>query len=59
MTEDGGDCLKKKFALIIEYKGKPALTSKRYKWLTLLKINKLIKHGPIVGPYLRAILSLL
>ena len=44
---------------IIEYKGKPKLPSKRYKWLTLWEIDKLIKHGPIVGPHLRAILSLL
>ena len=60
VTEDGGRLFKKRnLHWIIEYKGKPELPSKRYKWLTLWEINKLIKYGPIVGPHLRAILSLL
>ena len=60
VTEDGGRLFKKRnLHWIIEYKGKPELPSKRYKWLTLWEINKLIRHGPIVGPHLRAILSLL
>ena len=60
VTEDGGRLFKKRnLHWIIEYKGKPKLPSKRYKWLTLWEINKLIKYGPIVGPHLRAILSLL
>ena len=60
VTEDGGRLFKKRnLHWIINYKGKPTLPSKRYKWLTLWEINKLIKHGPIVGPHLRAILSLL
>ena len=60
VTEDGGRLFRKRnLHWIIEYKGKPLLPSNRYKWLTLWEINKLIKHGPIVGPHLRAILSLL
>ncbi len=60
VTEDGGRLFKKRnLHWIIEYNGKPELPSKRYKWLTLWEIDKLIKHGPIVGPHLRAILSLL
>ena len=60
VTEDGGRLFKKRnLHWIIEYNGKPEVPSKRYKWLTLWEINKLIKHGPIVGPHLRAILSLL
>ena len=60
VTEDGGRLFKKRnLHWIIEYKGKPELPSKRYKWLTLWEINKLIRYGPIVGPHLRAILSLL
>jgi len=60
VTEDGGRLFKKRnLHWVIEYNGKPVLPSKRYKWLTLWEIDKLIKHGPIVGPHLRAILSLL
>tara|TARA_B100002051_G_C16685457_1_gene612342 strand:+ start:644 stop:1405 length:762 start_codon:yes stop_codon:yes gene_type:complete len=60
VTEDGGRLFKKRnLHWIIEYYGKPTLPSNRYKWLTLWEIDKLIKHGPIVGPHLRAILSLL
>ena len=60
VTEDGGRLFKKRnLHWIIEYNGKPELPSKRYKWLTLWEIDQLIKHGPIVGPHLRAILSLL
>ena len=60
VTEDGGRLFRKRnLHWIIDYKGKPLLPSNRYKWLTLWEINKLIKRGPIVGPHLRAILSLL
>jgi len=60
VTEDGGRLFKKRnLHWIVQYKGKASIPGKRYKWLTLWEIDKLIKLGPIVGPHLRSILSLI
>ena len=60
VTEDGGRLFKKRnLHWIVQYKGKASVPGKRYKWLTLWEIDKLIKLGPIVGPHLRSILSLI
>ena len=59
VTEDGGRLyLKKNLHWIIQYNGKLTTPGKTFRWLTLWEIDKLIKQGSIVGPHLRAILSL-
>lgn len=59
VTEDGGRLyLKRNLHWIIQYNGKINNPGKTFKWLTLWEIDKLIKLGSVVGPHLRAILSL-
>lgn len=59
VTEDGGRLyLKRNLHWIIQYNGKLNVPGKTFKWLTLWEIDKLIKRGSVVGPHLRAILSL-
>ena len=60
VTEDGGRLyLKRNLHWIIQYNGKINLPGKTYRWLTLWELDKFIKHGSLVGPHLRSILSLI
>ena len=59
VTEDGGRLyLKRNLHWIIQYNGRINHPGKTFRWLTLWEIDKLIKLGSVVGPHLRAILSL-
>ena len=60
VTEDGGRLyLKRNLHWIIQYNGKINNPGVTFRWLTLWEIDKLIKMGSVVGPHLRAILSLI